>query len=105
MPTPQDALKALCGAALRGRWRQVEAVLAVEPDLAIQSIHAAAVLLDQDALLAHLADDPRRAQELGPGGLPPLAWVALSEANGGDHGAAARLLVARLRQRHAGRRR
>lgn len=97
MPTPQDALEALCGAAIRGRWRQVESVLAIEPDLPIQSIHAAALLLDQDALLAHLADDPSRAAAAGPGGLTPLAWVALSEAadgDAGDHGAAARLLLA-----------
>ena len=80
VPTPQDALDALIGAAQRGRVGQVETILAVHPDLATQSVHAAAVLCDLDAVRGHLADDPSRATSPGPRGWTPLALASFVKA-------------------------
>ncbi len=90
MPAPpEDAVLALCSAAARGRSLQVETVVAMHPRIVATSVHAAAALVDREALARHVLADRSLASSAGPRGLTPLELVCTSRHTDDEAAAAA----------------
>lgn len=100
----EAALDALVGAALRGRTRQVDTILAMHPGAAARDVHASAVLLDAEGLALLLEGDGELARSVGPRGLTPLALACTSRLpDDGRAAATARVLLGHGADPHDGR--
>jgi hypothetical protein len=86
---PDDALKALLGAALRGRTRQVETLLVLHPRLPMESAFAAAALADLSALEGWGGS----VDEALSNGLTPLTVACSSKVGGEGRAEAVRCLL------------
>ena len=80
------------------RWQQAREILAANPELPAQSLHAAAAVSDPVEVARQLAADPAGAnREGGPLGWPPLLYLTYSrvrpDASVEETVAAARLLI------------
>lgn len=81
MPDRDDPIVAFIKAAVwNGPIDEAERLWAAHPSLAEQSVHAAAILGDLDAVRSHLASDPASATATAPPyAAPPLVLLCLSK--------------------------